>query len=306
MSVCSAVAASVCPVIEAPARRGSIFMGLARLLDPRPYVRALIELVGLAFRERVVTVELAKRELTAEHSGKALGVVWGILQPLALLAIYALIYGIVFRARIESVAGGLPRNYTVYILSGLVPWFAFQFLMVKSATVIVGNAHLVKQVVFDVRLLPIATTLASSLSLILGLGFLAIYTVFAYGTLPLTYLLLPVLVVLQLLAMVGVAYALAAIGVFVKDVRDVVQLSAIVLIFLLPIVYLPSQVPAAFDPILWLNPFSYMIWCWQDVLYFGRIEHQAAWVIFPAWTLFILAGGYRVFRRMRPLFANVL
>lgn len=293
-------------MIEAPPRRTVAITGLARLLDPRPYVRAIAELVTLVWRERVVTLEMAKRELTAEHSGKALGVIWGVVQPLALLAIYALIYGIVFRVRIESVVGGLPRNYTIYILSGLVPWFAFQFLMVKSASVIVGNAHLVKQVVFDVRLLPVAASLASLVSLVLGLGFLGIYTLFVYGTVPLTYLLLPVLVLLQLLAMVGVAYFLAAVGVFIKDVRDVVQLSAIVLIFLLPIVYLPSQVPAAFDPILWLNPFSYMIWCFQDVLYFGSIEHQAAWVIFPAWTLFILAGGYRVFRRMRPFFANVL
>lgn len=293
-------------MIEAPTRSAAVLTGLANLFDPRPYVRAIAELAKAVRRERVVTLEMAKRELTAEHSGKALGTIWGIVQPLALLAIYALIYGIVFRVRIESVLGGLPRNYTVYILSGLVPWFAFQFLMAKSASVIVGNAHLVKQVVFDVRLLPVATTLASSLALVLGLAFLGLYTLIAYGALPLTYLLLPLLLLLQFLAMVGVAFILAAVGVFIKDVRDVVQLSAIVLIFLLPIVYLPSQVPAAFDPILWLNPFSYMIWCYQDVLYFGSIEHRAAWVIFPAWSIFVLAGGYRVFRRMRPFFANVL
>ena len=121
-----------------------------------------------------------------------------------------------------------------------------------------------------------------------------------------TYLLIPVVVVLQLLAMVGTAFLLAATGVFAKDVRDIVQLSAIVLIFLLPIVYLPSQVPAAFDPIIWLNPFSYMIWCYQDVLYFGTLDHQAAWFIFPAWSIFTFAAGYRVFRRCRPFFANVL
>ena len=49
-----------------------------------------------------------------------------------------------------------------------------------------------------------------------------------------------------------------------------------------------------------------MIWCWQDVLYFGSIEHRAAWFIFPAWSIFVLAGGFRVFRRLRPFFANVL
>jgi lipopolysaccharide transport system permease protein len=58
--------------------------------------------------------------------------------------------------------------------------------------------------------------------------------------------------------------------------------------------------------VLYLNPFSYMIWCYQDALYFGRFEHPAAWVVFPLASLFTFALGYRVFRKLKTFFGNVL
>jgi lipopolysaccharide transport system permease protein len=248
---------------------------------------------------------MTKRQISAEHSGKALGRFWGIFQPLFLFLVYAVIYGVVFRQHIGGTYA-LPRNFTVYFLAGLVPWLSFLFLMGRATALITGNSQLVKQVVFDVRLLPIAGTLASALPLVLGLGFIAVYTFIVYHSVPVTYLLLPVLVVIQLIAMLGTAFLLSAIGVFFRDIGDFVQIAGVVLIFLLPVVYLPSSIPAAFDPLLWLNPFSYMVWCYQDVLYFGRFEHHACWWIFPLLSLFLLVAGYRFFRRLRPHFSDVL
>jgi lipopolysaccharide transport system permease protein len=248
---------------------------------------------------------MAKREISSEHAGKHLGRFWGIFQPLALLAVYAIVYGVVFRAKIGGTYE-LPRNFTIYLLAGLVPWFAFQLSMAKAATVIPGNSALVKQVVFDLNVLPIATALSACLPLVLGLGFVGIYTVVAYHSMPWLYLALPGVIAFQFLAMAGIAFALAALGTFARDVRDVVQLSAIVLIFLMPIVYLPSQVPAAFDPILWLDPFTYMVYVYQDVLYFGRIQHPASWAAFGVGSMLAFSLGYRLFRRVRPYFANVL
>jgi len=275
------------------------------LIRPTPYLQAFSELILLLSRQRGPTLEMAKRELSAEHRGKALGGFWGFFQPLFLLAVYAFIYGVVFKAKIGG-THELPRNFTIYLLSGLVPWFAFQLAMSRSSGVIVGNANLVKQVVFDLNLLPIASALAAMFSLILGLVFIGIYTLSDYHHLPLTYLALPAIALSQFFAMAGVSFVLAALGTFIRDVRDVVQLSAVVMIFLMPIVYLPNQVPAAFDPLLWLNPFTYMVYCYQDALYFGRFEHLWSWVLFPLWSLVIFASGYRLFRRVRPYFANVL
>ena len=276
-----------------------------RVIDPRAHAQAFVELASLLTRQRALTWEMAKREMASEHAGKQLGRLWGVLQPLALLAVYAVVYGIVFRAKIGGTYE-LPRNFTVYLLSGLVPWFAFLMCMSKAAAIIPANAAFVKQVVFDLNVLPISTTLFACLPLVLGLGFIGIYTLVAYHAVPLTYLALPAVLAFQFFAMAGVAFALAALGTFVKDVRDVVQLAAIVLIFLMPIVYLPSQIPAAFNPILWLNPFTYMVYVYQDVLYFGRIQHPLSWVAFGLGSLLTFTLGYRLFRRVKPHFANVL
>ena len=248
---------------------------------------------------------MAVREISSEHQGKRLGTFWGIFQPLFLLLVYALIYGVVFKAKIGSTYE-LPRNFSIYLLSGLVPWFAFLLSMTKATGAIAGNAQLVKTVVFKLDILPVAAVLASSMSLLIGLGFVAVFTLATYGSLPWTYVLLPVVVFVQLVAMTGVSFVLAALGALIRDVRDFVQLAAIVLIFLLPIVYLPSQVPSAFSPLLWLNPFTYMVYCYQDVIYYGRLQHPYSWLAFALWSSFVLAAGYRLFTRLTPHFADVL
>jgi|tagenome__1003787_1003787.scaffolds.fasta_scaffold20927186_2 lipopolysaccharide transport system permease protein len=278
---------------------------ITRVLRPRPYVGASRELLGLIVTRRPLIVEMAKRQVATEHSGKTFGRFWGIFQPLFLFAVYAFIYGVVFKAKIGGTTE-LPRNFTVYFLSGLVPWLSFLFLMARGPTLVTSNVQLVKQVVFELPLLPIAACLAGLLSLVLGLGFIGAYTLYEYHSLPWTYLALPFLVLLQFFAMLGAAFTLAAVGVFFRDIGDFVQVAGVVLIFLMPIVYLPSAVPAAFDPILWLNPFSYMVWCYQDLLYYGAFRHHGAWWVFPLWTAILFAGGYRLFRRLRPHFADVL
>lgn len=278
---------------------------LARLLNPLPYLRTFGDLLRLLRRRRRLTFEMAKREISIEHSGKALGMVWGIIQPLFVLAVYAVIYGVVFEAKVGH-SYALPRNFTTYLLAGLIPWLAFQFAMAKGTSAISANASLVKQVVFDLDVIPIATALASCVPLVLGVAFLACYTVGVYHTIPWTYVLIPVLLMIQFMAMCGVAFVLSALGVFLKDVRDIVQLSMIVLIFLMPIVYLPDHVPSAFSPVLWLNPFTYMVYCYQDVFYFGRISHPGSWIAFTAWSFLLFTGGYRLFRRVKPYFGNVL
>ena len=111
---------------------------------------------------------------------------------------------------------------------------------------------------------------------------------------------------LQLLAMMGLAYMFAAIGAYFRDIKDFVQMFGTAGVYLAPIVYLPEMVPTLFKPVLYLNPFSYVIWCYQDVIYFGRIEHPYAWIVFPMLSVTIFVVGYRLFRKLKIGFGNVL
>ena len=141
---------------------------------------------------------------------------------------------------------------------------------------------------------------------VVGIAVITIYTLIEYGSLPWTYVLLPIAATIHLLAIVGLAFLFSALAVFFRDIQDFVNVFANVGVYIAPVTYLPQWVPPVFRPVLYFNPFSYLIWMYQDVLYFGRIEHPAAWAVSAVGAVLAFAFGYRVFRRLKPVFGNAL
>jgi lipopolysaccharide transport system permease protein len=254
---------------------------------------------------RTLIFEMAKREIGRQHSGQMLGAAWSIVHSLFLIALYVFIFAVVFKIKIGG-THELPLDYTTYLLAGLIPWMSFQEAMMKSCADITGSAQIVRQVVFPLEILPARTVAAALVTQIVATAALLAYVALKHGGLPWTYSLLPVLMLAQILAMAGVAYALAAVSVFVRDTREVVRLFALSGAYLMPVFYLPEWTPRLFQPLLYLNPFSYMAWAYQDALYFGRFDHPWAWVVFIAGSLLTFVFGYRAFRKLSPMFGNVL
>jgi|MudIll2142460700_1097286.scaffolds.fasta_scaffold22110_2 lipopolysaccharide transport system permease protein len=275
------------------------------LFHLRSHFQAFNEIILLLTRYRHLTWEMTKREISDRYVGQFFGLFWAIGHPLILMGVYVFIFAIVFKVRIGG-SRELPLDYTTYLLSGLIPWMAFQESMAKSAMVIVGSANLVKQVVFPIEILPVKGVIASFVTQLISTMILVIYVFFQHGTLLVTYSLLPVLFFFQLLAMIGVSYIFSSIGPYFRDLKDFIQVFTVIGVFLMPIFYLPAQVPALFRPLLYLNPFSYLVWCYQDVCYFGRFEHPWAWFVFMTGSLGIFYAGYRIFRKLKTMFGNVL
>lgn len=247
---------------------------------------------------------MASREVRDRFAGQVFGWLWAIGHPLFVIGLYVFVFAVVFRQKIGG--ADMPRDYTTYLLSGLVAWLGVQDVLTKSCTVLVANGSLVKQVVFPIEVLPAKTVLATLFTQGVSLAALICYVLVTNGGLPASYLLLPVLLVMQFATLLGVSFALSAIGTYFRDLKDFVQLFATAGIYLLPIVYLPQWVPGLFKPLLYLNPFSYLLWCYQDALYFGRFEHPWAWVVASAIAVGSLAVGFRVFVRLKPGLGNVL
>ncbi len=262
------------------------------------------EILSFFLQHRRLTWELSRREVADRYAGQVLGVFWAIGHPLVLMGVYLFIFAFVFKVRVQRL-DDLPLNYAVYLLSGLVPWLSVQESMTKGATALVANANLVKQVVFPVEILPVKGVLAALLPLSVALVLLLGYCAWL-GAVPITWLLMPVLVAFLVLGLAGMSFVLAAIGAYFRDLKDVVQAFTVVGVYLMPAFYLPGMVPELFRPLLYLNPFSYMVWCFQDVIYFGHIEHPVAWPVFGVLCLGSFLFGYRVFQRLKPHFGNVL
>jgi len=255
-------------------------------------------------RHRELVVELVKRELKDRHVGQALGVVWAYGHPLLLMLIYTFLFAYVFPTRVAGGPGG-EHDFAVSVLAGVLSWLAFQDVLARATTILVSQASLVKQIVFPVEVLPIKTAIASILPYSLALVFTIAYAAL-HGTLTVMVFTVPFLIAAQLVAMIGAAFMLAVIGVFFRDLRDLVTVFCSINLFAQPILYNPDALPAVMQWIFLFNPFSYQVWCWQDALYHGHFAHPAAWIVFPFCAAVTLAVGWGLFTRLKHHLGDML
>src|SRR5262249_19753612 len=146
---------------------------------------------------------------------------------------------------------------------------------------VVNNATIVKQMAFPLELLPLKTLAGplsfAAVSLLFLIGYGAWVT---QGTIVPAYLVgLPVLIALSLLLFVGLSLLLGSLQVFLRDLKEFVGMFLGIGLFLHPILYFPEAVPEFVRPVLYASPFSYFLFCWQDVMFFGGMARPAAWVI---------------------------
>jgi len=255
------------------------------------------------WRHRVLTCELAKREIKDRYADQMFGSIWAFTQPILLVTLYVFIFKYVFRVGVLS---GSDDNYTVFLLAGMLPWLAFQDSLNKTTNVLVANAQLVKQIVFPVEILPVKTIMASFLNQIVATSLLIVYIGLTTGVLSPLFLLLPVLWVFQAFAMAGVGFVLASVGAYFRDLRDIVAMFGVIGLYTMPICYTPELLPAKIRFILYLNPFSYMVWCYQDVCYSGAILHPFAWGLFLSGAVGVFYFGFFAFQKVKLFFGNVL
>jgi len=269
------------------------------------YISAFQEVSKLLLGQRYLCYHMSKREITDRYSGQFFGSMWALVHPAFVMVFYAFIFGYVFKIKAEF-AGSANLDYTSFILSGLIPWLAFAEVLVKSATVITSNINLVKQFSFPLEVLSAKSVFATLFSHLAYVGIYIGYALVYHKTIYWTFLLVPVIVVLQIYLLIGASFVISTIGVFFKDLKDFLQIFNMIGIYILPVIYFPGMVPPLFEKILYFNPASYLIWCYQDALFYGRVAHPVAWIIFPSLSIIAFVAGYMFFRRFRPLFGGVL
>jgi lipopolysaccharide transport system permease protein len=266
-------------------------------------VNSVLSFYRLLIARRELVTELIQRELRDRHEGQILGVLWAYGHPLLLMLLYTVLFAYVFPSRYG--AGGGLQDYSGNVLAGIVSWLVFQASLMRSPTIFVGYASLVKQIVFPIEILPVVATIATFMAYVAGLVVAIIYS-FWHGNLNWLVLTLPLLLASQVVGMIGVAFLLATGGVVVRDLREIVALFCTVNLFAMPVLYNPSTVPAWLEKIFLLNPFSYMVWCWQDILYYGHIEHPVAWIVFPLGSGLVFLMGWSAFGRVKYFFGDAL
>jgi len=262
--------------------------------------RPLIELP----RRFELIESLVRRELAARYRGSVLGLVWAVLTPAVMIAIYTFIFAGVFGARFG--ARGTTWDYALYLFCGLLAWTAFQEAVQASAQTVVAHANLVKRVVFPLEALPVAQVCTALVTQLCGTLVLIVATLVMHGRLHATALWWPVLVVPQVLLMLGAAWLVASLGVFLRDTGQALALVLVAWMFLTPIIYPETVVPARYQAFINANPFTPLVRSYRRVLLEGLPPDWRGLAYFTLCAVALFLFGYWWFAKTRRSFADVL
>lgn len=249
--------------------------------------------------------QLSRRDIAARYRGSALGIFWAVLSPLLLLVIYTFVFSVVFQARWGQ-ASDSKTFFAMNLFAGMILHGFLAECMSRAAGVILQHGNYVRRVVFPLRLLPL-TLLGSALfhAAISLLILMAVFTLLG-GSLHWQLLGLPLVLMPLVLFSLGVCLGLAAVGVFVRDLGQIMPMLTTVMLFTAPVFYPVSALPERFQGWLRLNPLTTPIEMTRGLLF------EQLW---PDWATFghsllvamaaLLLGNF-LFKRLRPGFADAL
>lgn len=255
-------------------------------------------------RRAELIVTLTKRELQSRYKGSMLGVVWTLITPIVMIAIFTFIFAGIFGARFGPQSS--HWDYSIYLFCGLLPWTMFQETLQQSATTIVSHANLVKRVVFPLETLPVVQAFTALINQLIGTLVLLVAAVILQHRPSLSMLLLPVLLIPQMLLTLGAAWWLASMGVFIRDITQGIGLVLMAWMYVTPIIYPESLVPERYQTLINLNPMTGLVRNYRRILLEGAGFDWPALAYFSGVAVVVFIFGYWWFARSRKSFADVI
>ena len=229
---------------------------------------------------------MVRRDILSRYRGSFGGTLWTFLNPLLLMATYFFVFGVVLRTKFG--ADTSRTGFVLYFLAGMLPWLAFSEAVGRAPYVILEYRSFVKKIVFPLETLPVNLVISGAVTEAFGLVIFTIGLLAVRGAIPASVLWLPLLLIPQILFTAGLAWILAATGVYVRDLGQVTGYLLTLWFFLTPICYPESSLPASAVPILRFNPLFVLVRAYRAVF----LENQAPSVR-GLLGLWIVSGGGR-------------
>src|SRR3990167_4612521 len=248
----------------------------------------------MLWQYRDLIVELTKREFSGRYQGSFGGIMWSFIQPLFLLTIYTLAFGVILKTRWSF--SGSTGVYALMLFLGLIIFNAFSECLLTSAKLITKNPNFVKKIIFPLELLPIITVLTNLLHVgIAIIVWLAGYFVF-FGAIKPTVILSVVVILCFVPILLGLGWLLAALGVVVRDIGHATTMINHTLLFLTPIFYSVEAAPMQIQKLLLLNPLTFIIEQFRRIMFFGQLPDFIGLGVYFVCAL-LFAGAALIFFR---------
>lgn len=242
---------------------------------------------------------LVARNLKVRYQRSVIGLAWTLINPLVTVAILVLVFGKVLRIDVNG--------YWAFLLSGYFPWVFALHTLGTSPTVVSNHSYMTRSLAFPAEVLVAATVMSRLVEFFIELLLVcAFVAIFWHHSLPLSFVAIPLAVILHTGLVIGLALPISAAAVFFTDVQHAVPAALMFLGFLSPVYYPLSFVPDGLRPLFLANPFASQLSLFHTLLYEGRFPHIAQWGLAAAFSVTALVIGSALFRWRRAYFAEIV
>ena len=255
---------------------------------------------------RQLIAQLIRRDVVGRYRGSVMGIAWSFLNPLLMLGIYTVVFSGIFKQRWPGTANDSTTAFAVILFVGLIVHGLFAECVTRAPGLVLANPNYVKRVIFPLEILPWVNLGSALFHSLISLSVLIIAQVVVNGSLSWTVILLPIVIMPLMLTTVGIAWFLAALGVFVRDISQITALIVSVAMFLSPVFYPVSTLKAPFQTWIYLNPLTYPIEDARGALIYGRAPHVTHLLVATAAALVVAQAGFWWFQKTRKGFADVI
>lgn len=232
---------------------------------------------------------LIAKDIKVRYQGAALGFIWSLANPLALIALYSFVFSHVFRSA--------QANYTLFLIAGLLHWNLFSQIISQSGDFLLGNAGLLKKIYFPRLIIPTSGVLFNLVLWLLAIAVFFVIYPFMGGQYSSALLLYPLFLLAFIIFTWGVALAISVLNVEFRDLRHIVDVALLFLFWLTPILYEYSMIPEHLRQLFALSPLVDFILIFQSILYSGQVPTAHLIMAALLWTLASAGFGYWLFNR---------
>ena len=249
------------------------------------------------YREMILS--LIRRDLKGRYKGSVLGFLWTFINPLLQLLVYTLVFSVILSNNIE--------DYYLFLFVALIPWIFFSTSLSGGSSCIWAQQDMVKKIYFPREVLPIAFVSSQFVNMLLSfLVVFAVLVISGRGINLLALLYLPIIMLVEYLLALSVAFISSAITVYLRDVEYLLGIISMAWQFLSPVMYPVEQVPDKYRTIFYMNPMTPIIVAYRDILYYKKVPELSTLVHAFTLAIVLLIVGIFIFSKLKRHFAEEL
>lgn len=263
------------------------------------------EMVISLWRNRALLRALVMREVIGRYRGSFMGILWSFINPLFMLIVYTFVFSVVFKAR-WGTGSDSKTEFALVLFAGLIIFNFFSECVNRAPSLILANANYVKKVVFPLEILPWVSIGASLFHTLISLIVWLIAYLILFGMPHVTVMLFPLILIPLILLVVGMCWALSSLGVYLRDVSQLIGIITMITMFLSPIFYPVTAIPEQYRKLIFLNPLTAIIEETRNVMFWGVSLNWKVYFVYLLGSFAIAWLGFFWFQKTRKGFADVL